>query len=264
MKKMLIITSVNDLSIPLFLTQNIQKNIDVDFYFFYEGVDDLKKKMLSNEYNYIYIGYAFREIAGDILEDLFSAVLDCAKNAYIIDGLQDIEDLYFEDKWKQYQIFSEFMPETALLKDITDADKSEHITKERISGRAEGVYFNSENLDKDSLEKYIYQKMIDVEKEYRIYVICDEIIDTATIKSPKTLNSKVKVIGTEKISPAIKKFVEKIIKKNTFDFIGLDIAKAENDLFLIEVNRACLFNAHFKYTGVNLAETLIDKITQKY
>lgn len=263
MKKILIVTNVNDLSISLFLTQKIQEIIDVDFYFFYEGSEDLKKKLVSNTYDFIYFGYPFRETDAKSLESLFNVITKHAKDAYIIDNLTKLDDLYFEDKWIQYQIFSQFMPETKLLSNIEEADKPLHITKERVSGRAEGVYFNSKELKKDNVKNYIIQEILNIKKEYRIYVVCNEIITTATIKSSKTQNTQVRVIGTEDISPEMIDFVTKVIKKNTFDFIGLDIAESANGFHLIEINRACLFNGHFKQTGVNLAENLIKSLLNK-
>ena len=265
MKKILILTNITDLSIPLYLTQSIQKKIVIDFYFFCEGADGLKYKMMKNKYDYIYIGYPFRETTRESLGQILDTIIEHKKSALIVDNIKNIDDLYFEDKWLQYKLFSKFMPSTKLLKNINDADMPGYITKERISGRAEGVYFNSKELDANNVAKYIFQEAINIKKEYRVYVVCDEIMKIATIKSPKTETTKVSVVGSEEISEDINVFMQKIIATSTFDFVGIDIARGVNGkLYLIEINRACLFNGYFKQTGINLAEILIDKIIQKY
>ncbi len=101
---------------------------------------------------------------------------------------------------------------------------------------------------------------MNIQKEYRVYVVCNKIMPKATVKSSKTLTSNVKVIGSEILSPDILKFIEKILEQNTFDFIGLDLAITKSGLFLIEINRTCLFNGYFTQTNINLAKALLDNL----
>lgn len=263
MQKMLLITGIDDLSLSLYLTQEMQKMVSMDFYFFHEDSTHLKQKLTNNTYDYIYFGYHFRTINKKAASDLFDIILKNKHDAYIIDNLKSIDDIYFEDKWTQYQYFSEFMPHTQLLRTVSDADNKNNITKERISGRAEGIFFNSTELDKRNLNKYIIQDNMLIQKEYRIYVVCNEIMPEATIKSSKTLTSKVKVVGSEVLSSDVLAFTKKIIEKNTFDLIGLDLAITKSGLFLIEINRTCLFNNYFKQTNINLAKVLLDKLYLK-
>ncbi|XLQ20644.1 MAG: hypothetical protein ACKUBY_02605 [Candidatus Moraniibacteriota bacterium] len=263
MKKMLLITGINDLSLPLYITQEMQAVVDIDFYFFHESSTYLKEKLINNTYDYIYFGYHFRVLDKNAATSLFDILLKNKKDAYIIDNLKTIDDIYFEDKWLQYQIFTDFMPKTQLLNSITDADNKNRITKERISGRAEGIFFDSTELDEMNLNKYIIQDKMHIQKEYRIYVVCNEVLPEATVKSSKTLTSKVKVIGSEILSLDILNFTQKIIKKNTFDLIGLDLAITESGFFLIEINRTCLFNSYFTQTNINLAKVLLDNLLSK-
>ncbi len=263
MQKMLLITNIDDLSLSLYVTQSMQKKVSVDFYFFDENISDLKQKLLLNTYDYIYFGYPFRVLTKKEINSLLKTVLANKKEAYIIDNLKTIDDIYFEDKWHQYQIFSAFMPKTQLLQLTTDSDNEMYITKERISGRAEGIFFNSHDLDTTHLKKYIIQDKMNIKKEYRIYVICNNILPEATVKSPKTATTAVKIMGIETLSPEIIMFTQKILKKNTFDFIGLDLAITESGLHLIEINRACLFNGYFKHTNINVMELLMDELHKK-
>ena len=147
MKKMLITTTVNDKSTPLFLTQKIQKKLEIDFCFLHESTEEIKQKLIDNDYNYIYIRYPFNPPfnKSDIKAKL-KLILDNRKNSYMVDNIDKLDDLYFEDKWEQYQVFQKFMPETKIRSNLQDVDNPNHITKKRISTRAEGIIFDSKEL----------------------------------------------------------------------------------------------------------------------
>lgn len=264
MQKILIITTVADLSVPLFLTQAIADKIRPDFFFFHESTGALKEKLTANQYQYIYIrdpfNYSFNE--PDIKEKI-EVILNNRGDTYLVDNIESLDDVYFEDKWHQYQLFSEFMPKTEILENTKDADRENIIVKKRISSRARGIVFGSGKLAGRNPADYIIQEKINIEKEYRIYVIFNDILENASIKNSKTRSSKVSISGVEKISDAVKEFTQMIIKLNKFDFIGLDIAQAGEKLYLLEINRSCLFNGYFKSTKVNLAEIFVDKLTEK-
>lgn len=261
---MLIITTVNDLSLPLFLTQKIQKKLKIDFCFFHENTREIKEKLTSNKYNYIYIRDPFNDIFDKKnIEEKLNIIIRNQKDSNIVDNLKKIGDIYLEDKWRQYQLFSEFMPKTKILKNIKDVDNTSFIAKKRISSRARGIVFDSKDLIDNKLSDYIVQNKIKIDKEYRIYVIFNEIVKEGMIKSSKTENSRVRIIGAEKISSKMADFVKNIIKKNKFDFIGLDIVQSGDSLYLLEINRSCLFNGYFRITGINLAEMFVDKLLEK-
>lgn len=264
MRTLLIITTINDLSIPLFLTYEIRNKIGVDFCFFHENTKTIQENLKSNKYNYIYIrdpfNYTFN--AKDI-ERKVNTILANAKNSYIVDNIKSLEDIYFEDKWKQYQLFAQFMPKTAILEKLEDVGKQDLIAKKRISSRAKGIVFHSKSLAGKNLSNYIIQKKVEIIKEYRVYVIFDKIIERAALKRSKTKDSKVAIYDSEKLSPPMIDFVKKIINKNKFDFIGLDIAKSKEKSYLLEINRSCLFNGYFRNTGINLAETFVNGLLKK-
>lgn len=265
MKKMLIVTTVNDFSVPYFLTQEISKKVDIDFIFFHEDITHIKKKLVESTYDFIYVRDPFNtSFDRDDIEKKFSCILEHKKESYIVDNLTSIDDIYLEDKWNQYQVFSEHMPTTTLLKNKEEIDRPGYITKKRISSRAKGIIFNSNQLGSDDISMYIIQKMISIDVEYRVNVIFNEVVEDVTIKNSKTDSSKVSIIGSEKISARIKDFVQEVIQKNTFDFIGLDIAVSGEDVYLIELNRSCLFGGHFRATGDNLAVVFIESLLKKY
>lgn len=263
MKKLLIVTKLIDLSIPFFLTQKIRHKIDIDFCFYHESMDEIKERLTSCHYDYIYIRDPFHFTSEKSeFEEKIRFILKHCKDSYMIDSIQDLEDIYFEDKWAQYQIFSAFMPKTQILKDAKELNDRK-IIKKRISSRSKGIVFDAKDLSGKDVSEYIIQDKINIEKELRIYVIFDEIIKTASIKTSKTEESKVHVTATETLSPELENFVQEIIKKTKFDFMGLDIVKEKNELYLLEVNRSCFFTGFFRETSMNLAEVFIDKLLKK-
>lgn len=155
------------------------------------------------------------------------------------------------------------MPETKILTNIEEVDADNVITKKRISSRARGIFFDSKEVQGDRLSDYIIQDKVKIDKEYRVYVIFDEIIEEGTIKTSKDENSKVKVIGVEALNEEIINFVKRIIKENKFDFIGLDIVRSGDEYYLLEINRSCLFNGYFRESKVNLAEVFVDKLLKR-
>lgn len=258
MKKLLIITTINDLSIPLFLTPQVKERISVDIFFYKQ---DFK---IDQFYDYIYFRDPFTDEEFNLpeLEEKVGKILVQNNKSYIIDSIKSFADILFEDKWVQYQLFSKFMPSTELLTNREKVDDPQYITKKRISSRAKGIVFNQSGLQGD-LSSYVIQKKLEIKKEYRIYVIFGEIIKTAALKTPKTESSKTKVYDVQEISPALEEFVQQVTKQNKFDFIGLDIAETNKGYFLLEVNRSCLFNKYFSETNINLATVFIDKLLKK-
>jgi len=264
MKSMLIITTANDLSLPLFLTDDIKQKIGIDTCFFHEETFCIEKKMLSQNYDYIYFRDPFNcPYDEENIKEKFSVVMKNKEESYIVDNLKDLDDVYFEDKWKQYQLFPEFMPSTKILSRSDEINDS-CIVKKRISSRAKGIIFDSRDLAGENLSDYIFQEKFIVDKEYRVYVIGGDIVQAASVKSSKTPNTKVKVLAVEKLALDVENFVKAIVQKiPQLDFVGLDIIRSDNNLYLLEVNRSCLFNAYFKITGVNLAEYFIDKLSTR-
>jgi|SaaInlV_200m_DNA_2_1039689.scaffolds.fasta_scaffold05408_2 glutathione synthase/RimK-type ligase-like ATP-grasp enzyme len=264
MKKMLLVTTVNDISLSLFLTQKVKKKLEIDVFFFHEDIAMLKEKLVSEGYDYIYIRDPFNyEFDKTNAEEKIKTILDNKGDAYIIDSLESVEDIYFEDKWNQYLVLKEFMPSTKVLESLEAVDSADSITKKRISSRSEGIVFHSKDLKSDDLSEYIVQEKLKINKEYRVYVLFDEILTTASLKSSKTETSRVRTLGTEELSQDVIEFVKKITEKKNFDFVGLDVVESGGKLYLLEMNRSCLFNGYFRNNNINLAEVFVNKLLEK-
>lgn len=258
MKKTLIVTTINDASIWLFLSQKNQNITDMDFFFLHEKDWELEKLLKENEYDYIYVRDPFNHIfEEDNVSKKMGYILEYKKNAYMIDNISKIEDIYFEDKWIQYWDFSEFMPKTQLLNKNNYIKNT--IIKKRISSRAKWIYFDLKDLPKDYLsEDYVIQDMKKVDKEYRIYALFWKVLRNAAARTPKTINSKVKIIWVEELNEWIYDFSQNIIDHCKYDCVWLDIIQSWEKYYLLEINRSPLFNWYFNSSNINLTENLIE------
>ncbi len=135
MKKLLIITTTNDLSLNLFFSYNISKKYNISVLLFEENLDNFVYFLENNTFDNYYIRDPFNADAQQIREKL-EKIFELIPQEKFLDNTKTIEDVFFEDKWLQYQDFKDFIPETQILKNISDIDNPHYITKKRISSRA--------------------------------------------------------------------------------------------------------------------------------
>ncbi len=261
MKRLLIITTLNDLSIPLFLVNGVISCVDVEFCFFHENIEVIKNKIESTKFDYIYLrdpfNYPYQE---NDLRNKLKFIIDNKNTSYLIDNIDTIKDIYFEDKLLQYKFFSNLMPKTMIFSEYNNEFNLNYIIKKRISSRGKGIIFNKEDVPKNNSSNYIIQEQLIIDKEYRVYVVFNEIVKIVSIKSSKTQISKVRVVNIEEINIGLKKFVQKVIVNNKFDLIGLDIAFSQGKYYLIEINRSPQFIAFYNQTKTNLAEVFVQRL----
>lgn len=264
MKKILFCITYNDYSPPYFLNADIKSKIKPEFLLYEDSNEYIEKYLKSNEFDYIYLRTPFvDENLNDISEikGKIKIILDNRKGAYIVDNIKTVDDVLFEDKWRQYELLSEFMPETRVMTDGR-IDFNKKLLKLKISSRGKGVFFEvPEGIDYND---YIVQDRVDIENEYRIYSIFDEIVEVVEIKSSKTETAKFKVMGTENISDELYRFVKNIKDKVNFDFAGYDVVRdKEGKYHLLEINMSCLFGAFYRETKINLAERFIGELIKR-
>jgi ATP-grasp domain, R2K clade family 3 len=258
--KTLVVTTISDKSSGL-----LNENFSGDVILYEETEKLIVEGSLKNDYKYVYFRDPFNTKSYDIKAIKLAVDLVRVNNssAYFVDGVKTFDDLLQEDKWLQYLVFHEFMPMTNLLSGVGDFIKASHIIKKRISSRARGVHF--EYIPEYSDGNYIVQEMMEIVKEYRVYCIGNNIINTVCVKSPKTALQKVKILEVEKISKDLELFSENIrpyTKK--LDFYGLDIARLDDgSLRLIEINRSPQFAKFQGLSGLNLAKDFISYLYNK-
>lgn len=261
-KALLIVTTYEDLSLPLFFSHKITNKYNIKILLFHETLHNfLDTFKHSCFFDLIYVRDPFNGIEVQNLLKKLIVLLDNIKAKSYIDNLLSPEDVFIEDKWKQYEIFYEFMPKSLIFTKDMPYDLDRQIIKKRVSSRGRGIVIDPKKITEPS--KYLIQEKLNIKNEYRIFAIKGKTVKTIVGKQfvyDQQLN-KVRVI----IQPALQishkalKFVESLNNKHKLDFVGYDIAELKNGNFkLIEVNRSPQFIVFYKKTGINLAEKLFD------
>jgi hypothetical protein len=161
MKSLLIITTKKDSSVSLFLSKKNLSKIKIDFVFFDLPFLDFIKKLENMEYyDFIYVRDPFNApfLKRDINKKLHEIFSHRGLKNYFVDNLKSIEDIYFEDKWIQYQTFFSFMPKTFLFENIFQLENlnvSHFLAKKRIASRGKGTLFDIKKLKIKDVGRYI-------------------------------------------------------------------------------------------------------------
>lgn len=254
--RILIVTTKDDISLSLFYAPEAAKLIE-PYHIFYDSPDGDIQAILKQDFQFIYFRDPFNDVnlPKIIAKKTFATINNNYPDAYIVDGLTAFEDLFFEDKWKQYVMFRQFMPTTKILQSPETLNFEAGYVKKRISSRSKGIIFNRKSFPSDYNPKdYIYQKKLNIKKEYRVFLIGQEIVLPLALKSPKTPSNSVRVIGYEDtIPPEVAAIAKRVYKTTKFDFMGLDIAHTDKKFYLLEVNRSCQFEGYGRVSPVNLA-----------
>ncbi len=173
------------------------------------------------------------------------------QDAQIVDHISSFQDiLELEDKYLQATTYQELYPATWLPSQREFVPGS-HLAKPRISQRAKNILFDLEDRTLD--DSWIIQELLDIQEELRVYVVCGDILDQASIKSSKS-SGKVKIIGDRPLTPEEIIFIHQVMEKCPLDFVGFDIAVLPDHQYkVIEANRSPQFLRYSERTGLNLA-----------
>jgi hypothetical protein len=258
---LLLVTTGADLSLELFKTAESSKLIEPHLVHYNASEAEINKSLKPN-CNFVY----FRDPFNDSSVSLKTAqkntgiILEHYKSARKVDSVSSYNDMLFEDKWRQYELFYKFMPRMKILNSLEiPAGK---FVKKRISSRSKGVIFTQNDFPKDAKpEDYIVQPWLDIEAEYRVFMVGDQVIKPLAIKTSKTVGHKVKTIGlTEELDPQMLKICSSVYQEVKFDLVGLDIAKIPSGYCLLEVNRSPQFNTYQRLSSINLATHLYQRL----
>jgi glutathione synthase/RimK-type ligase-like ATP-grasp enzyme len=261
--RILLVSTADDVSLKLFYSADSSQLLDPSV-IYYNASDDEINKALQQDYQFIYFRDPFndKDVAQYVAQNTTDKIIEAYPSAYFVDHITSYDDLFFEDKWRQYKLFPEFMPLTELLTSTDSIDFKKHFIKKRISSRSRDIIFSENDFPSSAIsEDYIVQPLLSIEKEYRVCMVGDEIINPMAIKTSKSIDQQVKVIGIEKeINPAIIKICKVVYERTKFDLVGLDIAKTSEGFILIEVNRSCHFTELLRKSGINLATVLSQRL----
>lgn len=193
------------------------------------------------------------------IETVVSQVRELNPQVRFIDAMDTVESIVgFEDKWSQYELFSDTMPYTELFNsNSTHANFAVPIYKNRLSSRGRGVTWDKEEASASNSD-WIVQESLDIAEELRVYALFNKIYPVAAVRQSKTDTQGVKVIDSRELSDDELLFAQKVSEcAPKLDIIGLDIVRTtDGELFLLEVNRSPGFAKFQSVTGVNLADIL--------
>ncbi len=258
-QNLLLVTVPFSKSLPLFSSRKILAKYSLTTLFYTDSFDHFLKSFKNKDFDLIYLRDPFNFVACEDLEVKINLILQSFPKAVFIDKIQSVDDLYFEDKWIQYQQFTDVMPKTALLIDKKNIEWSKFLIKKRVSSGSKGLIFSEKSLRGES-SNYIIQDKIDILQEYRVLSVRGEILPTVVLKKVSIKNGAVtvKVRDFQQINKKLLSFTKMIHKKIKFDLVGYDIAElADNSYVLIEINRSPQFLAYHRETGINVAEKLL-------
>ena len=227
-------------------------------------LDQVNVTKVLSIYKSIYVRSHFSkaELQPQNFQDTITAIVSRAKslnpNIHVVDGMDTVEKIIgFEDKWNQYQIYSEFMPQTRVLNTKNNTNSQKFIYKKRLSSRGLGVTADLSEVT-GSVNDWIAQEKLDIDEEIRVYIIRGTVYPLGAVRSSMTTNRKTLSINARELINDEIAFASAISQRsNELDMIGLDVARTnDGTLQLMEVNRSPGFGAFAELTQVNLSDVL--------
>lgn len=254
--KLLIVTTYKDISLDPLLSAAEAAGVGASI-LFYDRIQGHQAAASSVPgFDVVYFRDPFNSGSFDVdlIEHAIKAVTDANTSAKYIDNIKRIDDIMIEDKWIQYQLLSKFMPDTTLLGSKSAFIDGRHIAKPRVSSRGRGIVFSSDDIEPET--NYVLQPIVAIETEYRVYGVHGSVKELAAIRTPKTVNSKVKVSGLEQAPPDVIEFTSQAYELvPQMQLVGFDIIRTvDGRLMLIEVNRSPQFSRYNEISDTNLAE----------
>ena len=227
-------------------------------------LDQVNVTKVLSIYKSIYVRSHFSkaELQPQNFQDTITAIVSRAKslnpNIHVVDGMDTVEKIIgFEDKWNQYQIYSEFMPQTEVLNTLNDSNDQEFIYKKRLSSRGLGVTADLSEVTGPENE-WIVQEKLDIDEEIRVYVIRGKVYPKGAVRRSMAANQMTQSISVRELTNDEIAFASAVGQRsNALNMIGLDVARtSDGTLQLMEANRSPGFGAFAELTQVNLADVL--------
>lgn len=255
----LLVTTRRDMSLPSLRQAAAMQGLDPVVAYYDQPESEIKSMLEGVQANFLYYRDPFNdsELSRAKLENTVKTVTSLESSPVFVDAAKSFSDMLIEDKWRQYQFLGDLMPATRLLRDHSEFIDNQHIAKPRLSSRGRGIALKRQDLIPG--QKYIIQPFLTLKREYRVYGIHGSIVPVSAVCSSKTVSTKVKVIGIEKISDKLTKFAAKVYSRvSGLQFVGFDIAiTAEGRPVLLEINRSPQFSRYNEVTDTNLANDLM-------
>ena len=250
------------------LVITVSPQSSIDLLKFFADVIILDKESVPNKlpsYETLYIRSHFGhpstlpEVFRSEIEDIVNRARHENPDIKFIDDSDTVDKITdSEDKWRQYEIFSSYMPKTKLLSN--DLDVSGFIRpvfKNRFSSHGNGVTWDIHETTNPK-QDWLIQESIDINEELRVYVINGKVYPIGAVRQSKNLEQNTQALDARTLGSDEIDFSSRIGQQvPSMSIIGLDIARnSDGRLYLIEVNRSPGFGKFAELTGINLASFL--------
>lgn len=259
-RKLLFVTTRTDISAQLFDNSKLEATQIT-----YDADAVRLQNALKQSYDFVYFRDPFNDTSLNVpyVQKVIEQGVQACQGAYFVDGVMHYDDMLFEDKWLQYQRFSDFMPQTELLHSFAQAGDHTQFIKKRISSRSKGIVFSIEDFEPGAVpEDYIVQPRLNIEVEYRVFVIGGKVVLPLETKRNKTEVQTTRVTGLEKSSnEQISSICQQVYVETQYDFMGLDVAKVHGSYVLLEVNRSPQCKGYLRAGGPNLVALLYEYLS---
>ena len=151
-----ILTTKSDQSLGFF----VSKNTTIAYF---EDTDAVLKNLLHAQvFDVVYIRDPFNtgDYSLDNISRKIALVRTLQPHARHVDNVTSLEDVLFEDKWKQYEMLGQFMAPTILASDVVFVE-GKHIAKKRVSARSKDILLSVRTpLD----DEWIIQDLIPIKE----------------------------------------------------------------------------------------------------
>lgn len=202
------------------------------------------------------------------------------KNKFVLDSV--ISDRHIAGKVFQAAIFSQNnIPHPKTLTTQSLATFEAHcdqlglpiVAKPIVGSQGKGIVL-LESMDsaidffKDHKESYLFQEKINLESDYRIFIVNNEILGAIKRDVMRgDFRTNASLGATTSAYQPEAEMVSLAIKANQalgYDVAGVDIVKMPDGYIVFEVNNAPQWQAFKKSTGISVAEKIIDFTIKKY
>ncbi|MCA9385232.1 hypothetical protein KC717_01145 [Candidatus Dojkabacteria bacterium] len=277
MKNLFLLECQSDITLAL-VHESAEKRGIVSHYYNYESlVSDLEglKNLPITEETIVFMAIPF---TANSIESQFQPVYEIIRELYspqkLVNATMLAQNfLKLEDKlYQTYLLQNLDMPhaEVVNIHESTDVDFP-IIARKRISSRSKNNFIiPPASQDEFAYEAfmgsydpnlYIFQKFHELEKDFRVYVLGDEVIQVVErevfIGSHNKVSVKVKASG--ELPSTVKDESVKIAHEIGADFVGIDVGLSKDGTyFFIEYNGRAQINAAQNKLGLQISDKIVD------
>ncbi|MAG50125.1 hypothetical protein CL621_00610 [archaeon] len=271
--KLLIVTTKKDLSCDKIIEEAKKKDIDILKIFYEEfNLKDFKPEKFK-DFNFCILRDPYN--TGTDYSTYFKKMLKFFGEHKSFDYKAYNKFPSYEDKLFQHDLFGNAL-EMPKIYSLTDGIESfPIIIKKRISSRGKNIFVidTKKELEKFlseyDISDYIIEEFLDVEKDIRIILVNNKIVETVERKTRFKENGNytgigVKILNKYEPSEEIKKKAILVSKIIGSDFCGIDFIMDKNENnYLLECNISPQFVSSERILDVNIAEKVINFILKK-